>query len=45
MTEQTLHENGTKKKALNIIRWSVVTAGLLLVLLTFIMAIVRKFGG
>jgi hypothetical protein len=45
MTEQTTQDSSTKKKALNIVRWVVVTAGVLLVLFTFIMAIIRKFSG
>lgn len=44
MTEQTtIQETGTKGRIFNIVRWVVVTAGVLLVLFTFIMAIVRKF--
>lgn len=39
MTEQT-----TKTKALTIVRWVVVSAGIILVLVTFIMAVYRKYG-
>jgi len=46
MTEQTaVQENGTKAQILKIVRWVVVSAGVALVLFTFIMAIVRKYGG
>jgi len=46
MAEQTaIPENSAKTKALKIVRWVVVSAGVLLVLFTFIMAIVRKYGG
>ncbi|MDD5204992.1 MAG: hypothetical protein PHS17_06200 [Desulfobacterales bacterium] len=46
MAEQTtIQENSTKTQVLKIVRWVVVSAGVLLVLFTFIMAIVRKYGG
>lgn len=46
MSEQTtVQETGTKSRIIKIVRWVVVTAGVLLVLFTFIMAIYRKFGG
>lgn len=46
MTEQTtIQENSTKKKASNIIRWVIASAGIVLFLLTAIMAIYRKYGG
>lgn len=46
MNEQTtVQETGTKSQILKIVRWVVVSVGVLLVLFTFIMAIYRKFGG
>jgi hypothetical protein len=44
MSDQSnVQEAGTKIRISSIVRWVVVTAGVLLVLFTFIMAIVRKF--
>lgn len=43
--QMTVPETGAKSKVLKIVRWVVVTAGALLVLFTFAMAIYRKYGG